>query len=317
MAFENINLGDFFLHQITNATKIIIISTNEPLASSILLLVKSILILSLVGYGIRFMLGDIASTGKQLAITCVWCLFGMGVIEPSFYFGYIVTPLTYSMHNLTGLFLTGSAEQTAFQAIGNSFETVFRYALLMIKEGGIYNLVPVLVGSALCVIYGLYYAAATIVILMSQIGLSLFWIFGIIVIPISAFQMFRGMFKAWVVAIFKYSMVMVVVSCLLTLLNQVSIEILLELLGDMSNSDGAGGIADGALLLNGLFGFALISKAIEITAELTGGIASDTSGAFRASGSAIKGAVGAGKFGAKHGSSNGMKALKHHFRDMA
>lgn len=315
---DNLTIGDYFVSQIHIALNTILLSQFSILGVGIKTLISSILILSLVVYGIRLMFGDIASTGKQLATTCVWCLFGLGVVDASFYSQYIIIPLDAVMTNIAGLFISGELSNSSiFIVISQSFSAIFDYAGKLMDEGGISELGLTFAGLTVYITYGLYYCALVIVILMAQIGLSVFYLFGVIIIPLSAFQMFRGMFKSWIGAIAKYSSVVVVVSVITSLLNKITVEIVTNMLSAMKNAEGFGTVYDGALLLNGLFGFLLISKAIEITAELTGGVASDTSGAFKAGAGAASGAITAGKFSGKWGGIGSMKALKHHYKDMA
>ena len=306
-------VGDFLLNLINQGAVTLLETKGGELLNSIHTVVYVTLILSITIYGVLIMTGDMASSGKKLLITCLWVVVAMEVTNPEFYFNFVITTVIQTKNNLASFLLAGDNGNTLFEGLSVSFSKIFGHALALIDSGGMTNLAPVLAGLSIFVIYGIYYASIVANLLFCDLVIYVLFLLGLMIIPLSAFQTFRGIFKSWVTIISKYCLVFIISAMIISLLNNVNTYLIQQLLIESyQNGEVESGILSpyfGATLLMGIFGAYLMTKAMELSGELTGGAMSDGSTGMKS----ISNTVKSGLNGLNQGSNmagKGIKALK-------
>lgn len=304
------NAGDFFLMFMQEQTFSLIGSKYPDLIASMHTLLVVTLTFSLVIYGIRFMMAEIASTGKQLLITVCWVLIGLVLVEKGNYLHFVINPIQQVPSNLAAFFMGDEyAGQYIFSAVNGTFSRVFDYAFAIADTGGITTYMPYLAAAAIFILYGVYYALFLVIILFAQLSVSIFLLFGGVIIPISGFKICRGLFKSWLTAILKYSLVIVIVSIIIALIASMTDSVVLAST-TIDEKIVINSKQFAALLLCGFLGGFLMLKSLEIVAEITGGVSTDMGGSLRTLGGAAKQASSALKMGGQYGAPKGLKALK-------
>lgn len=323
-------IGDFLSLIIINGGKEFMLENFNELGLNMKSLVHMSLYISLVIYGIKFILGDLASSGKDVLITIVWVVIGLQVTNATFYNSFIFDTVFEIKGNLTSVLMYGNSKYSVYQSFSLANSAMFEHAFNLLDSAGISDVSVWISALAIFIIYGFYYIEFIAITVYADLVLVVLMLLGAIVIPLSGFKSLRGLFKSWIVAITKYVAVFVIVAMIVSILNSVSTLMVEGLIG-MTYEDGSitkGGYSDpteatnlllAGVLIIGCFGAYLIFQAMEFAAELTGGVMSGTSGtgALRGSmagvGSAIKtsnNTIGGG-VGKRLGSvaSNGVKSI--------
>lgn len=95
-----------------------------------------------------------------------------------------------------------------------------------------------------------------------------------LILPLSAFQLARGLAKTWIVSIVKYSLISIITTIIIALLDAINKPIIQKLLIESYQN---GEIKDGVLspylglvLIVGGFGILLMRLTMEIASEISG-----------------------------------------------
>jgi hypothetical protein len=301
-------IGDFFNAHIKYIMNDVIVELFDSLSFGFIGFIQVLMLLCLTLYGIRWTLGDAKAQPREMIFTMVWGLLSIGVIDPSFYYEYVASVFWELSDAFTIMMLSGDSNyqgKTLFEAINNSFSKVFLIADRIWVSGDFQNILPLLASVLVSVIFGVFYALILSTVIFVNVVGGIALLLGVIIIPISAFEMWRGVFKSWVQALLKYSAVNVYIATVVLVSNKFITIFAYELTSDIFSDDSAMSsignlpLSFGGLLLVGWFGSFLIKKSIELTSELTGGVMSDSKGAFSngaaATGVALKGIGKGGK----------------------
>jgi len=283
-------IGDFLSLIIINGGKEFMLENFKELGINIKGLVHITLYISLLIYGIKFIAGDLASSGKEVLITCIWVVLGLQITNASFYNTYIFDTLFQVKGNLTALLMYGDSKYSVYQSFSLANSAMFEHAFNLLDSAGISDVSVWMSALAIFVIYGFYYIEFIAITVYADLVLVILMLLGSIVIPLSGFKSMRGIFKSWVVAISKYIAIFVIVAMIVSILNSISTLMVDGLMG-MTYEDGSitkGGYSDSTeatnlllagVLIIGCFGAYLIFQAMEFAAELTGGVMSGSNGA--------------------------------------
>lgn len=302
-------VGDFFLAQVQNAIMQIINNTFSPLSEGMHDLLVVLMVLSITVYGLRITLNDSKASGREFVVTLIWGAVSLYITEPNFYASYIVETVWSLSDAFASFMLAGEfGQMSLFGAISKNFVKVFYFIGELFKVWSVGNIYPLIIGLLMGLIYGAFYAAALIITLFVSVLLGIMFIWGAIVIPLAAFEMWRAVFKSWVQAILKYAAVGLYVATVILICNQIITVSVSNLILEATNNTsyvadlgtfGAMSSNLAVVLLAGCFGIALLKKSLEITSEITGGVMGDTkgavSGAWNDSMSAVKGIGGVAK----------------------
>jgi len=309
----DVPVGDFLLNLINNGAYLLLQSKGGELLNAMHTVVSATLLLSIAIYGVLIMTGDLTASGKKLTITCLWVVIAMGVTDPDIYLNSIINPIIQTKNNLSSFLLMGDSNKTLFEGLSDSFSRIFGHAVALIDSGGMTNLTPVLAGLSIFVIYGIYYTAIVANLLFCDLVIYVLFLLGLMIIPLSAFETFRGIFKSWVTIISKYCLVFIISAMIISLLNTVNAYLIQQLLIESyQNGEVESGILSpyfGAALLMGIFGAYLMTKAMELSGELTGGAMSDGSTGMKSISNTVKTGLNGLNQGSKMGG-NALKAMK-------
>ena len=300
---QNSAIGDFLSEVIREAGRAFIKARFSGLGLNVKTLISMSLYLSLIIYGIKFIAGDLAASGKSAAITCIWVVLGLQITSYSFYSNYIYDTIFIVKDNLAGYLMAGTGGWSLYQSFSIANNRMFEHAYLLVKAASWSDWWPLLSGGIISIVYGLYYIIFIAITIYAELGIIILLLLGSIVIPISGFQSMRGLFKSWMVALIKYIAIFVIIAVVVSLLNKISS---LAVNGLMEVSYGNGVISEdnvaeeggvsrmltGLVLIIGCLGIFLLLQTLEFASELTGGVMSGTSGAGAMRGTAS--AVGAG-----------------------
>lgn len=282
--FEQMAVGDWLSNMIRMAIHSFISGKYRDLNQAIWLLMSGTLIISIIIYGFRIMFGDLLSTGKSLLKTCVIAVIAISITQPEIYQSLILDSIFKTKDNLSSFIMSGDSKTSMYEAFSNTNYRMFAHASNIIDAAGNLDFRLYAIAGSIYLIFGTYYCLFIGVTLFSELALGVLILFGVLIIPLSAFELFRGMLKNWLKSIMKYIAVFVVISFIVSMLNIISnilIENLMqEIYTDSSNSlDGdAIGLNNptfGAVLLIGVFGSYLLFQAMEFASEITGGAMSD------------------------------------------
>lgn len=236
-----------------------------------------LLLCSIVIYGIIFISNGWGKF-KNLVKTLVWALFALGLVSQDVYFGFVIEPVVTVRDRLSIFLMTGDAG-TIFQAVQESFAKLMGFGFSLIDSGGMTNLTPVLIGAVVLLISGLYYLVIVANFLFCDLALYILFFFGMLIIPLGAFESARPMFKSWCSAIAKYVGVFIMTGALVSIIDGAMRPLLQEVINESYSDGGYGGgvsmIFLGAVLALGSFGIYLLFKSMELTTEITGGVMSD------------------------------------------
>ncbi|MUK91896.1 hypothetical protein GNP80_05530 [Aliivibrio fischeri] len=310
------SVGDFLLDGIRTGAFNLIADKGADLFNMTHTLISSLLTCSIVIYGVRYMLGDMESTNKNLFTTCVWVILAIGITEPSSYFNMIVLPILQTKDNLAIFFISNRWDGgSLFSNISDSFSRMFGHALALIDSGSfVSNFTPILAGLLIGAVYGVYYFLAVSNMLLCELILMLLMFFGLLILPLSGFQLARGLAKSWIVSIIKYALISIITTIIISLLDAINKPIIQKLLVDSyQNGEIEDGILSpymGLVLVIGGFGVLLMRLTMEIAAEISGGVMSDGMAASKMAGSAAGAAISGIGAGAKYGAGGALKALK-------
>lgn len=308
----SMTIGDYLSGYIMDGGKSFIEARFEGLGFNIATVIRSSLLCSLTIYGIKFMMGEMASSGKQMLTTFVWVLLAMGVTTGDFYMAWVFDTIFEVKGNLASYLMYGSGDWTIYQSFSLANSKMFLHGMNLFKAASFYDVFQWASATAIFIIFGLYYFLFIAITLYCDFALCILILLGAIIIPISGFQSARGLMKSWVVAVIKYCAVFVVVGVIVSLLNVISTDLIGELMfsiyakGDLNNSIESASqeqyMLFGGVLILGCFGVYLLLQAMEFATEMTGGVMSNGAQGATALVSSIKAGSNA--------ASGGIKALK-------
>lgn len=174
------SVGDFLLDGIRTGAFELISNKGLDLFNMTHTLISSLLTCSIIIYGVRYMLGDMAGSNKGLMTTCIWVILAIGVTEPSSYFNMIVLPLLQTKDNLAIFFISDNWNGgSLFSNISDSFSRMFGHAKALLDSGSFMsNFTPILIGLLIGGIYGIYYFFAVANILLCELILLLLLFLG-------------------------------------------------------------------------------------------------------------------------------------------
>lgn len=248
--------------------------------------------LSVAIYGVLIITKHITSSGKDLLITIVWAMFGVGLMDAEVYNNLIVIPFHTVKNNLS-IFMAPGSGATVFESIQASFAGLMGYGMSLIDSGSILtNLMPIVIGGTVMFVSGLYYITIVANLLFCEMALYLLYFLGMFIIPLGAFKSARPMVKSWVKSIAKYGLVFVITGTLVGLINAAMRPLLQEVLNQSYQNGGYGdGISSiylACVITLSSFGCYLMIKAMEFSAELTGGVMSDGAAGTTSISNAVK-----------------------------
>jgi len=280
--FQDMALGDWFANIIRFSVDRLIFAQFTDLGEGFIVTFKVLLTFSILIYGLRIMTNDSNGTVKQMAITCVWVVLGIGITGPSFYLSYVYEPILEFKNGLASLFIAGDSGVTMAAAFSDTNSRMFLHAEKVLEASSTIDPANWAIAFSIFVIYGLYYAAFIGISLFCELSLAITILMGIFIIPLSGFQVARGMGKSWVIAVIKYSSVFVVLAVIISLLNMMGDMMITELMNELyinnQLDEDAVKLSSpilGGVLLVGIFGIYMMMQVMEFTTEITGGVMSD------------------------------------------
>ncbi len=280
---ETMTLGDYLAGFIAEGGTEFIRHRITGLGLNVSTLINSCLLCSITIYGIKFMAGELATTGKQMIIMFVWLILGMGITSESIYLDLMFT-IFEVRDNLTAYLMLGNTDYSIYQSFSIANNKMFVHAVNLFNAAGWTDIFMILTAASIFLIYGIYYFLFIAITLFCDLSLIILMIFGAIIIPISAFQSCRGLMKSWLTAILKYCTVFAVVGVIVSILNFISTDLIGQLMSSVYvNNDLIEDKLDamfeltilGGVLMVGAFGIYLLMSAMEFATEMTGGVMSD------------------------------------------
>lgn len=303
-------VGDALLYYFNEVIVIAIDGKVQALNDAIHTLLGTLIVISLIIYGVLFMFGKIQGNIEQMLITCAWVVIAIPLTYPENYYYFIADPVLNTPDKLAAFFTQGEyADQTTFQSINHTFTLIFDLGWALIAAADWTDFMSLICSALMMGVFALQYCMFVIIVVYSKFALTVLFMLGTLIIQLSAFKVMRGCLKQWIQALAKYGFV-VVVATLVIYISSVLSEIALRALIENHALGGGAGAVENAMESSGVFGFYyallmlcgvigtyLLMKSIELTYEITGGVASDMGGAMTASAGAaymgVKGAMAA------------------------
>lgn len=269
----------------------------------------TMLLCSVIIYGTLIIAGQIAGNGKELVKTCIWAVAASSLLNSNIYNSLIIEPIHYTKDNLA-IFMAPGTGSTVFESIQASFAGLMGYGQALIDSGSIMtNLMPIVVGGTVMLVSGIYYIAIVANLLFCELSLYLLYFLGMFIIPLAAFQSARPMLKSWAKAIAKYCLVFVVTGSLVGLLDATMRPLLQEVLtqsyqnGGYSDK-GVSSIYLACVITLSCFGAYLMTKVMEFSAELTGGVMSEGAAGTKSISDGFKNTMNAASTFGRYGGSS-------------
>lgn len=278
---DSIAVGDYLLNLIRLGSLDLLTDKGQGLVDSIHTFLSSALLFSILVYGVRIMAGDLAGSGKELALTSIFVVLAISITTPNIYYDFIIKPVIETRDNLSVFIVNFKYNQSLFESIGASFYRMFGHGKALIDSGSIMsgNITPILAGIAVFVIYGIYYTLIVANLLFCELVVFTLFLLGLLIIPVGAFKTARGCLKGWVIALVKYNFVFIIVCMIISIVNAINEPIINKMLVESyQNGEIKEGLLNpnfGMVLIMGCFGAYLMSKSMEVAAELTGTTATD------------------------------------------
>ncbi|EKO3958193.1 type IV secretion system protein [Vibrio fluvialis] len=277
----------------------------EPLNNALHILLSSMLLFVVFFQAILSMMGKWAVAYKQIAITAVWLIVAMIITRPETYNYYIVESISQFVVGLGQFFVGGNIKGgTTFMAVDNLFVRMFSLIDQMTDLLDAWDVLSLLLLVLLGGIFGALYAMFTIIIVFSKFALAVLLLFGGLVIQFSAFKSARGTLKTWLQAVFKYALTVVLATVIIVITSQLCIVIFDVFISQAAGQSGMSedgwkdidpsdifGSLYWLLGLAGMVSVFLMWKVIELTSEITGGVATDMSQSFNAAANSANAAM--------------------------
>ena len=302
----DITVGDFLLNSVRESGFSLIGAKGVDLAEAVHTFISIGLVVAIIIKGLMIMHGDLVGTSKSLLKMCLWAVIGIAITEPSLYTSLLIMPSIDIRDNLS-IFMISNDDYEAsnigiFGAISDSFNYMFNYAFALFNEGGMTNITPIIAGLVVSLVYGLYYLSIVVNMVLCEIILNFLYLFGLLVIPLSAFETLRGTLKSWATLIAQYSLVVICSSMFISILNNINRQAI-ENLSQIKGVDGILSPWMGLVLLVAAFGVLIMKVAFDVAAHLSGGMlgagkdgGASVSSGLKSVGSAI-GGIGKGAKG--------------------
>lgn len=251
--------------------------------------------------------GALLIMGKYGTYEDLWKMFLtasiVSSVTPSIYFNYITLPVVNISNGLT-IFLSDANYETPFAAVTSSFGTVIYMGWQLIQNGGVTDLAPVLTGLCVLTIFGAAYILFVIVCVFAAFMLSICMMFGFILLKLMIFKTWRPVIKTWIQSVLKFAMVPVFSTLVVAFSSELVNACMRRIVASRTMNSSLEvsditGIEFYIVLITGALTVYVLLKSIEMTAEITGGVANDLGGAARAATSASKTTFNAIKLAAK------------------
>lgn len=257
-------------------------------------------------YGTLFILNKVDSTKDDLLKMALITMVVAG-LSPGNYFSFIVLPVSQVSNGLT-IFLSDSGAATPFAAVHDVFFEVFAFGTDLMDEGGMTDFAPIFIGGLVCLLFGAVYALFAIALVFSSFMLAINFMFGFILIKLCIFKTWRPVFKTWFQSVLKFAMVPVVATVITVFGAELVNEAMMTMIevrrmtADSDIQDISTGFEFWVTMITGGVTLYALTKVLEVTAELTGSVATDMSGSTRAAaGASVAAARGASVAAARGG----------------
>ena len=277
MDLSNINnIGDLIVLALAQGQGDIVERVSD-LHYGFLKMFASLLGISIMLYGViimfrnMHMIGDIAKT-FALAMIAV-SFVNTGFFE-DFYALLMETRVRLSIYLMPG------KGNSIFTAIQDSFESFYALGSAIFDSGSVMNdPMPLVIGIVVMAVCAIYYISVVANLLLCEFFLVILYLLGSFVIMLSCFKSARPLFKSWVVSVAKYSLVFIVSGLIISIIDNGMKPMLYEVAMISNEPDGEGSdkysLLLGGILVMACFGSYLMSRAMELSAELTGAVMSD------------------------------------------
>lgn len=280
--FEDYTIGEYLINMIRMGVGGFISGKFLGLGKAIHAFISSALILCVVVHGIRSMAGDIVNSGKELAITSVLLLIGIGITEPSVFSNMIYTPIVSTKDNLASFVMINSSSASIFDAFSEANSRMFAHASNIVDIAGWSDIDLWGMAFIIYLVYGIYYLLFIGITAYTELSLGVVMLLGSLILPLSAFQSARQLGKSWIIAVIKYSFAFVIISFLVGIMNIITDQVITALMNEIYIENSIDGDVIGldsptlgGVLLFGVFGGYMLFQSIEFAAEMTGGVMTD------------------------------------------
>jgi hypothetical protein len=298
------NAGDAVLGFFIFETRNLLLNNMADLGAGLHGTISVFLILVVMFHGVMVMLNRGDTSYRDLGVMLFWAMIVVA-ITPSIYFNFLVKEVLFVSNRLTA-FMSQSDYDTPFAAITASFGTVMELGWRLVESGGIRDPAPVFTGLVTCIIFGAAYVLFALVTIFAAFMLAINFLFGFLLLKLSIFKTWRPVLKTWAQSVLKFALVPVVATLVTSfassLVNTAMARIINNRIGqnvDNVTQTAIQGYEFYVVLIVGCLVCYVLSKTIEVTAELTGAVANDLGGATRAAAGASRtaaaGSVAAGK----------------------
>nr|AKN40550.1 hypothetical protein [Enterovibrio norvegicus] len=246
-------------------------------------LITSILLITCLVRGVLSMTGKANIQLREVGFTSFWVLVATSITEPSTYNYYVIETVTKLTTNLGSFFVGDFSGASTFEQVENTVFRMFKMIWLITENLDTWDWIEILTLYFLGAIYGALYVMFIIIIAYSKFGTSIMLLLGGLIINLAAFKSFRGMAKSWIQSICKYALCVTVATLIIVLSMQLCAVILDLFIEQTGGSDTPDDISDyfgvffWLMVAAGIVGLFLMTKAIELTSEITGGVATDMS----------------------------------------
>lgn len=273
MDITQLAIGDFFLQSVRASAFNLMSAKGSGLNLAVSDFISIGLLVAVTIKGILIMGGNLVGNAKSIFKMAVWALVAIGITTPSIYQSMVILPIIELRDNLSIYFVSndGYRHESLFEAISGSFNYMFHYAFKIMADGGWRNPTPIIAGIAMGLVYGVYYVAIVLNLVLCEVILSFLFLMGLLIIPLSTFETLRGMLKSWLTLILQYSLVVICSSVFISILNNISM-MAVENLIKIKGVEGITSPWIGLALITACFGIVIMKVAFDVSAHLSGGM---------------------------------------------
>lgn len=270
------NVGDLILNSLIEGQGNIS-DGMQDLYIAFLDLFAALLGLSIVLYGVVIMFRNIHMISDALK-TFALVMIAASFVNTGFFEDFY--GLLMDTRTKVSIYLMPGRGDSIFSATQDSFETLYGLGSAIFDSGSVMtDPMPLVIGLVVMGVCAIYYISVVANLLLCEFFLMILYFLGSFIILISCFKSARPLFKSWVISVAKYSLVFIVSGLIVSIIDNAMRPILYEVIMISNEPDGTDGNGYSILLCGVLvlacFGSYLMSRAMELSAELTGSVMSD------------------------------------------
>nr|AKN38161.1 hypothetical protein [Vibrio crassostreae] len=279
-------IGDIVINYFDYVLMSLIAEKYKGLNEAMHTLLFSVLLMVILIKAILGMTGRINVIWREIITTTVLLLLAMEITEPETYRFYIMDTAS-SLSGGLGSYFVGNGNGTTFESINGLFTNLFSLISRVTDAISWQDFASLILIYGLGGVFAVLYFMFVIVLIYAKFAMTILLLLGGVILQISAFKSMRGVAKSWIQSLCKYGVSIIIATVIIVVTSQLCIVCFNKLVDviTLDNSiepDDLFGVWFWLLALVGAVAVFLMMKVMELTSEMTGGVATDMSQSFNA-----------------------------------